>query len=342
MNLERGELLDEYDPALLITHSTGLPFDPEKAILYMDKIEDHILEFSNGREDLAHYYQLLYGYGITGRTDEQLMWCIIGPTGSGKSTTDDARIKAMGDFADAITSDILLKNYSGSKDKFEKETLTGKRTVIAEEPTEGREWSKEEIKSLVGGSSQKVRAPDGQFKTVPIQAKIFLSSNTLPNLNKNDPAIKRRLRFIPADYSFHQRGTANNMKALMLTQEYLEGFQLYMILGAVRYYKEVRDKGLKLKSLEPPCIKNYTEKYYEQEDRLKVFLDENYVVDPAGQVLFKHVYSDWKYWHVETEGHRSCPTKKSFSKMLRERFGDEILRKSTNGEMYLSGFKDKG
>ena len=37
----------------------------------------------------------------------QLMWCVIGPTGSGKSTTDDARIKAMGDYADAITSDLL-------------------------------------------------------------------------------------------------------------------------------------------------------------------------------------------------------------------------------------------
>ena len=79
-----------------------------------------------------------------------------------------------------------LKNYSGSKDKFEKETLSGKRTVIAEEPTEGREWSKEEVKSLVGGTSQKVRAPYGQFKTVEIQAKIFLSSNTKPNLSQNE------------------------------------------------------------------------------------------------------------------------------------------------------------
>ena len=31
VDLETGTLKDKYDPALLITHSTGLPYEPEKA-----------------------------------------------------------------------------------------------------------------------------------------------------------------------------------------------------------------------------------------------------------------------------------------------------------------------
>ena len=333
VDLDKGELMDGYDPRLLVTKCTGVKFNPE-AKPYREEIVEHMEKYSNSRPDLQEYNDIVNGYALTGLRSEQTMYAYIGASGCGKSTTDEARIQAMGNYGGVMSSDFLLKTKN--PDQFELETLDGKRAVIAEEPNEGQSFDKERIKSFVGGTSKHARCPYGQFKEIRVDAKLFLSSNTKPNLNRPDDAIKRRLKIVPCDYSFTSNGTAQiGFDAKLLTPEYQEGMLLYLVDCAQRYIEQYHSKGKRIQ--EPSCVTKACNQYFEEEDELKMFLEKYTRVDPTLKTNGGELYQTYRLWK-EDEGAKYIPLSKSFYKMMRED-GFETLR--SNGQYYIVGLKEK-
>ncbi len=74
---------------------------------------------------------------------------------------------------------------------------------------------------------------------------------------------------------------------------------------------------------------------------LGIYLDQEVVEDFDGKVPTTRLYDSYKYWIKETEGQRYAPSAKSFNKIMRERFGQDVVKKEGDGRTYFMGFKEK-
>ena len=256
-------------------------------------------------EEMASYYQRLFGYAITGLVKEKIFPVLYGKTGwNGRSLIVDTITNIMGEMAGPIQTEMLLaqkfaKSASGpSPDVM---SLKGLRLACASETEDKQHFAASKIKWYTGTDKLVGRWPNDKRQIRFDQTHtLLLMSNYQPSAPPNDKSFWERMHLIPFDISFvnrdpqeaHER-RANLDLGKQIRAEY-PGILAWLIRGCLLYQRD---------GLNPPkCVREATEKYRRGEDLLADFIDECCIREPGAKCKSSVLYKRFVEWYHENIG----------------------------------------
>ncbi len=281
-----------------ITHISPVAYDPNVECPMWARTVD---EWGCGDPDWARYFQMFFGYALTGHTTEQIVDFFEGVGANGKSVAGTVLPGILGTYASTIPFDSLLQNPNtdGGRARSDLAGLLGKRLVIGSESDAGARLSPSLFKSLTGGDPITVRKLYKDFFTYTPEFKLVLMTNRLPRIADNGHAVWRRVKVLPFRYV-----VPDDKRNPHLAQELLEkesaGILNWLIAGCLMWQAKGRLPEIQ-------SIVDATNSYREGEDIFGAFLLD---CCRAGEGLFcassqlRQVYTGWcdELGHVPVKG----------------------------------------
>lgn len=234
-------------------------------------------------DTLIAYLQRVFGYSLTGSTQEHSMFFGYGTGSNGKSVLLETVAGIMGDYHTTAPIETFTA-ASGDRHPTELARLVGARLVTAAETESGRRWAESRIKTLTGGDRVAARFMRQDFFEFKPKFKLFIIGNHKPVLRTVDEAIRRRLNMLPFGVTIpaEQRDPALAEK---LASEW-PGILQWMILGCVAW----QEQGL----APPTAVTEATEKYLEAQDTVQSWLGECCDIGAKHKDTAANLYCSWK------------------------------------------------
>lgn len=190
-----------------------------------------------GDEEMIEFIHKAVGYSATGDTSEQALFMGVGYGANGKSTFIDTIAAALGvgptGYAHKTPYETFLRKPSANGASPEIVDLAGARFVISDEAEEGRHLDEGALKELTGSATKTGRRLYGNPITFQNTAKLWLVSNTLPEIRGTDDGIYRRLRVIKFDYRIPPEEQDRNIQQKLLRE--LPGILAWIVEGAIKW-----------------------------------------------------------------------------------------------------------
>jgi putative DNA primase/helicase len=309
IDLRTGELL-RGRPELYITKRAAVSYT---AGLRNARWEQFIDFATGGDKELQDWLQKAIGYTLTGLNNQDLLFLVYGPPGSGKNTFVETIVKALdtNQYAWPMDSNILADNGGmGSSETYTWAELRGRRMVWVDELPDSGRIKENSIKKLTGSSEISARSPGEKPFTFKAQAKLWVTTNHLPQIN--DEAMWRRIRPIPW---IHVPEKADpELKAYLFDPEgALPAVLAWAVEGAVKYLGSSSRDALGWCS----AVENAASIYRKNEDRIGMFLQEETVEREGVGTFIKDLYSVYRTW-AEDMGMMPL-SQPNFAKKLSER-----------------------
>jgi putative DNA primase/helicase len=310
INLRTGELL-KGRPDLYITKRTPVSYTPGMRNVRWEQFIDFA---TGGDKELQDWIQRAVGYTLTGLNNQDLLFLVYGPPGSGKNTFVEAVVKAMGtqQYAWPLDSNILAQGdgNSSSTDLYHWAELRGKRMVWVDELPESERIKENAIKKLTGSSEISARSPGEKPFTFKAQAKLWITTNHRPMIS--DDAMWRRIRPIP--WSNVPESSDPDLKAYLFDPEGgLPAVLSWAVEGAIKYLGSSARDPLGWCT----AVAEAADIYRKNEDRIGMFLDEETIVADGSSSLVKSIYGVYRMWSDE-RGERPM-TQIAFHRKLADR-----------------------
>lgn len=287
LNLKTGKF-EEPSRNDYITKQANVTYDETAKCPVWEKT---LGEIFRDNPEIVPYLKRVFGYSITGLTDEHLMWFWYGSGANGKSTILNI-IKAMlGDFA-ATTSFATFdtKNDNGRNDGLAE--LRGKRFVAATEGEQGRSIAEAKIKSVVSSDEVSCRFLFNNLFTYTPTYKVILASNHLPDIKGTDKGIWRRVHLIPFNQTFEGADRDMHLEEKLLAE--LSGIFNWCLEGLTDFWT----RG----GFEPPAIVLYSTRTLEtQSDLFQQWFDERMTPNEGSSIRRSTGYLDYRNY-LRTSG----------------------------------------
>jgi putative DNA primase/helicase len=323
INLRTGELL-RGRPDLHITKRTPVAYTPGMRNVRWEQF----LDFATGGDrELQDWIQRAVGYTLTGLNNQDLMFLVYGPPGSGKNTFVEAIVKALGtqQYSWPLDSSILADNggATSSTDLYHWAELRGKRMVWVDELPESERIKENSIKKLTGSSEISARSPGEKPFTFKAQAKLWVTTNHRPMIT--DDAMWRRIRPIP--WSKVPESSDPDLKAYLFDPEGgLPAVLAWAVEGAIKYLGSSARDPLGWCT----AVAEAADMYRKNEDRLGMFLNEEMKQVEGSTTRVKEVYAVYRVWSDE-RGERPM-TQIAFHRKLSDR-GLTIMGQGSRAEL---------
>jgi len=323
INLKTGELM-KGRPDLYITKRVPLSYTPGMRNTRWEQFIDFA---TGGDKELQEWIQKAVGYTLTGLNNQDLLFLVYGPPGSGKNTFVEAIVKALGtqQYAWPLDSSILADTgaSSSSTDMYHWAELRGRRMVWVDELPESERLKENAVKKLTGSSEISARSPGEKPFTFKAQAKLWITTNHRPMIN--DDAMWRRIRPIP--WSNVPEVADPDLKAYLFDPEGgLPAVLAWAVEGAIKYLGSAARDPLGWCT----AVSEAAEIYRKNEDRIGMFLNEETRENEGASVLVKQMYSIYRMWSDE-RGERPL-TQIAFHRKMSDR-GLEIVGQGAKAEI---------
>lgn len=302
LDLRTGKLFP-HQRNFLCSKSLSVPYEPDaKCPQWLAFIR----RIMSGDLPSIEFLQRAIGYGLTGKTSEQVLFVLYGRGANGKTTFIETVRKMLGDYArqSAFDSFVVRRNEGPRNDLAR---LTGARFVAAVETGEGRRLDETVIKQLTGGDTLAVRYLYREpFEFVP-QLKLWLVANHKPSVKGTDEAIWRRIRLIPFDVTIPP--TERDKLLPEKLQSELPGILAWCVRGCFEWQRA----GLR----EPVRILKAGNVYRREMDILGEFIEDNFIFGPREYATSADIYDAASDWCIRNN--EPCVSMRSLSESLRER-----------------------
>jgi putative DNA primase/helicase len=310
IDLRTGELL-RGRPDLYITKRAEVAYTAGLRNVRWEQFIDYA---TGGDKELQDWIQRAVGYTLTGLNNQDLMFLVYGPPGSGKNTFVEAVVKALGtsQYAWPLDSSILADNggVTSNTDLYHWAELRGRRMVWVDELPESERIKENAVKKLTGSSEISARSPGEKPFTFKAQAKLWITTNHRPMIN--DDAMWRRIRPIP--WSNVPESPDPDLKAYLFDPEGgLPAILSWAVEGAIKYLGSSARDPLGWCA----AVKDAAEMYRKNEDRIGLFLDEETKQMEGGSLSVKALFSVYRMWS-EDRGERPM-TQIAFNRKLSDR-----------------------
>ncbi len=266
----------------LVSRVIGTRYNPNaKCPTFLRFLNDITL----GREELARFFQELFGYFLSGLTTEHAFFIFLGKGANGKSTLVELFTQLMGDYAVGMPGHAFVASESRAI-RNDLARLVGKRFASAVEVNTGRKLDESTVKRITGGDTLTARFLRKEFFDFSPLAKFVFGVNTVPTVTGADEGIYRRLVIVPFDADFRDR--IDKMLPEKLAGEQ-EGILLWALEGFRRYHER---GGLEY----PACAIDAGLAYRDQMDNVGAFIADMCIVGPAYSVplgVFFKAYQEW-------------------------------------------------
>lgn len=283
--------------------------------------EKSLGEIFDHEEPMLAFLHRLFGYAVTGRTDEHKLPIFLGEDGrNGKTTIFETLQEVLGrDLCISFPTEALMDSRrSGEGPQPFLYGLRGKRLAYASESREGQRINASLIKQLTGGDTLNVRTLHSKPIMFQPTHKIMLFTNRRPAVPADDQAAWERICLIQMKIRFvdHPKGPNERQKVDLrgqLRAEY-SGILAWLVRGCLEW----RALGLNA----PEKVRADTDQYRDEEDAIALFLDETYDESPGGERQSKLVYQDYLAW--ANESGMNPVNRTVFGKRIKSKLDSEV------------------
>jgi len=281
------------NPEWMISQNSGVKYDPKAECPVFDKF---ILDIMDGHEEMADYLLMCMGYSLSGLTDEQCMFLLVGDGANGKSVLIDLMSTLYGDYHQHSRFDAFLKKYNDSS-SHDLAKLHNARIVTANESGIAKRWDEERIKEITGGDKITARHLYQSLFTFKSKIKLWCATNNLPKVDDFTPAFWRRIKVIPFNRKFE--GKDRDTGIVYKLKEELPGILNRILMGFGNWMKNGLNDA-------PQQIKQATENYRNESDMVAQFIADC-ITDVGGgsdvSITAKQMHEEYKIWNEEnTDG----------------------------------------
>jgi len=255
-----------HDPKDFITKLSPVTYDPEATCPRWNRFVDEVMQ---GKSAVGRYLQKAVGYSMTGDTSLECLFIMYGPTTrNGKTTTIETILRLMGEYGRSAKPDMLASNFRGPSNGAPSEDvarLAGARFVGISEMEQKLTINASLTKQLIGNNKITARYLLENSFEFNLQAKIFIDTNHLPNVNDQTLFESGRILIIPFNRHFEDHEQDKSLKSTLTDPTSLSG----ILNWAVEGYRLFKAEGL-----EPPDdVKTATAQYRQDSDRISQFAD---------------------------------------------------------------------
>ncbi|RAA19004.1 phage/plasmid primase, P4 family [Ralstonia pseudosolanacearum] len=244
-----------------------------------------ISDITGGNTDLAAYLQRVVGYCLTGVTSEHALFFLYGTGANGKSVFVNVLTTILGDYAANAPMDTFME-ARGDRHPTELAGLRGSRLVSSIETEQGRRWNESKVKAITGGDKVSARFMRQDFFDYLPQFKLLIAGNHKPAIRNVDEAMKRRLHLIPFTVTVPPERRDGRLTEKLLKER--DGILAWAIEGCLAWQRQRLDP--------PACVRSATEEYFDEEDAIGDFLDEEAQCHPQARVAVADVFLRWQEW----------------------------------------------
>ena len=237
--------------------------------------------------------------GLTGENLARNLYGNMGPTGTGKSTTQKAFKKAYGGFVGQLNSSHLtLSKYAGKNDHADYLVkLKYQRLSFISEIAPGEVWDGRLVKTLTGDDAISARkcgfGAEADFYS---QATIFSYAQGMADIQPMDDAIRNRLLIVNWKVQFAKKEDGGNRDDSMIkwveTAEACDAL-FWVMKDAYELYK--KEGFLRVEE-----ISTYTSEIADEQDDFKREFESKFVKTRDGKMLIEEVYEILKNYSNKT------------------------------------------
>lgn len=291
--------------------------------------EAFILEIMAGDQAKADYLARLFGYGITGLTQEHVFAVLFGHGRNGKGTLTETLQHVLGPLAAPVPAELLLdqgkvSNPAGPSPHLM--ALRGLRLAFCSETDQGRRFSAARVKWLSGGDSLVGRHPhDRAPTTFPPSHLLCLGTNHKPRADSSDFAFWSRLHLVEFGLSYvdrpsapHERPIDKNLSEKLSKER--SGILAWLVRGCILW----QNGGLQ----PPPSVLSATSEYRRSEDDLAEWIEDKCIEADGAIITAKAAYQSFRDWWTENISDKP-PSQK--------RFGDAMSRRGYQKDRGAAG-----
>lgn len=257
LDLRSGELRP-HRPRDLITKIAPVDYrtadsygeDEAERLAWARQAVQAVVDSTGEDKEVQDHLELIMGQGITGHRpygDPSLV-VMEGGASNGKTSRFSLLQATLGDYCVEVTPSVFREESSSSNERAD---LWGARIVIVEELTSrGGSIDGQTIKSIVGKDSIRVRPLYSKWLTVPMNARIFGSTNDQLRILDDDLGMWRRLQRVLHPYTYvedpkgpRQRKRDVRMETIGEDRYVREEWLRLLLRGAMRWY-QMPDRAL--------------------------------------------------------------------------------------------------
>lgn len=240
-------------------------------------------DVTGGDIAMQAYLQRVVGYCLTGSTQEHALFFLYGTGANGKSVFVNVVATILGDYARHAPMETFMDSAS-ERHPTELASLRGARFVTATETEQGRRWNESRIKALTGGDPISARFMRQDFFEYIPQFKLVIAGNHKPAIRNVDEAMRRRLHLIPFTVTIPPERRDRQLTEKLLQER--NGVLNWALDGCLAWQRD----GL----MPPKVVLDATREYFNNEDAIQEFEDEDLLRDDQAQVPMARVYARWK------------------------------------------------
>ena len=240
-------------------------------------------QVTGGDKELVSYLQRVFGYCLTGSTQEHALFFLYGTGANGKSVFINVLTSILGDYATNAPMDTFMESR-GDRHPTDLAGLRGARMVSATETEQGRRWAESKVKEITGGDAVSARFMRQDFFTFYPRFKLLIAGNHKPTIRNIDEAMRRRLHLVPFTITVPPEKRDKHLQAKLLMER--DAILAWGLQGCLEWQKA----GLK----PPKCVQDATEEYFEEEDAVGEFIDDECQRSPHSKEPIAAVYQRWK------------------------------------------------
>lgn len=255
--------------------------------------EKFLWQILNKNLDIYEFLQRSLGYALTGDTREQCFFIFWGAGANGKSTMLNTVRHIMGTYARHTPTETLLAKNRNGEIPTDVARLDGPRFVTASEIDKGQRLAESLVKALTGQDTVAARFLYGEYFDFQPKFKLFLSTNNKPVIRGVDPAIWRRIMFVPFLVQIRPEEQDKELPEKLKLEA--SGILTWMVEGCQAWIKH----GLMV----PSDVREAVAAYRAEMDVLLEFLEDCCIQGPGLSATAKDLYD--AYWeHCEEQGIR--------------------------------------
>jgi putative DNA primase/helicase len=281
VDLTSGKL-HPHDPANLMRKLAPVTFEPDTGcptfLAFLDRIFASDLE-------LIGFIKRAVGYSLTGKTDEQCLFVLVGNDANGKSTLIGVLQDLLGDYAQQTPMETLMVSRSGGIGN-DVARLQGARFVAATEAEAGQRIAEAKIKQLTGGDKVAARFLYAEIFEFTPQFKLWLATNRLPEASDKSEGFWRRLRLIRFNVMIPEGERDGSLPEKLKAE--LPGILNWAIQGCLEWQKD----GLRA----PASVTEATKDYRADMDVVMQFIEDCCIVDRGAEETVKALFDRYCNW----------------------------------------------
>jgi putative DNA primase/helicase len=242
-------------------------------------------DITGGDAALQAYLQRMVGYCLTGATSAHALFFLYGTGANGKSVFVNTLATILGHYATSAPMDTFME-ARGDRHPTDLAGLRGARFVSSIETEQGRRWNESKVKAITGGDKVSARFMRQDFFEYLPQFKLVIAGNHKPSIRNVDEAMKRRLHLIPFTVTIPPERRDGQLTEKLLAER--DGILAWAIEGCLAWQRD---------GLNPPAsVVSATEEYFDEEDAIGDFLDEEAQRFDQARVAVADVFQRWQEW----------------------------------------------